>query len=84
VRCDLLLKENNFIFIISALMAYGSKHREEEDRQREEEKRRKENESNGQCCKCEESVEDLAKKARERNMQIEFENFLHNSVYLKR
>ena len=66
------------------LMAYGSKHREEEDRQREEEKRRKENESNGQCCKCEESVEDLAKKARERNMQIEFENFLHNSVYLKR
>ncbi|XP_076101459.1 insulin-like peptide receptor isoform X2 [Mytilus galloprovincialis] len=59
--------------------------REEEDREKEEEEKENNAELPKQgTCACEISKEELEEEVRERNLQIQFENFLHNSVYLKR
>ncbi|XP_052100450.1 insulin-like peptide receptor isoform X1 [Mytilus californianus] len=59
--------------------------REEEDREKEEEEKKNNPELPKQGnCACEISKEELEEEVRERNLQIQFENFLHNSVYLKR
>ena len=38
----------------------------------------------GQCCVCPKSKEEERNEEEERMFQIEFENYLHNVVYVKR
>ena len=38
----------------------------------------------GTCCACPKSDEEVKLEEEERQMEIEFENFLHDSVYIKR
>lgn len=74
-------KNSNMLNIL-ALATYS---REEEDREKEEEEKENNAELPKQgTCACEISKEELEEEVRERNLQIQFENFLHNSVYLKR
>lgn len=40
--------------------------------------------NDGKCCKCPEKKSSLDAKDTERRYQIEFENFLHNSLYRKK
>ena len=39
--------------------------------------------SDGQCCACPKSKEQISVEDEERRYQIAFENFLHDSVYRK-
>ena len=51
-----------------------------------EEENKKQNETTlgENCCACPKSEEEERLEEEERMFQIEFENFLHNNVYLKR
>ena len=55
-------------------------------RKREEEENEEEKNMtlNGQCCACPPSAQQLKQEAQEREMQIQFQDFLQNQVYIKR
>lgn len=68
------------LLFVLALINYETN----EEREEKEEVKNEQDKLNGKCCKCESSKEDLELLARERSMQIRFENYLHNNVYVKR
>ena len=54
-------------------------------RKREQEEEERKNATvDGQCCACPPSEQQLKEEAREREMEIKFQDFLQNEVYIKR
>ena len=51
---------------------------------KEDEKKQNETALGENCCACPKSEEEERHEEEERMFQIEFENFLHNNVYVKR
>ena len=69
--------KNCFLYTVSALMS--------ELRKREQEEEEKKNATfNGECCACPPSEKEIKEADREREMEIKFQDFLQNQVYIKR
>ena len=69
----------SYLFLPTALMS-DIRKREEEEKEEEE----KNKTLSGQCCACPPSAQELKHEALEREMQIQFQDFLQNQVYIKR
>ena len=69
---------------VAELQLYGRQRDWEKEEEQKSNKTGSGGPSDGECCSCPKSQEEIKVEEEERAFQIEFENFLHDAVYIKR